>query len=187
MKYFELFDDMLIHDRWDLGDPVDEQGREIDPWQFKKGRFLELQGTPLLPLAYSGLALDFTTTPLGIPVVHARLAALFERLGIQNQVQLMPARVEGHFGPYFILNILHIIRCIDDARCEEVQYRTLEDGDPDRVGEYRVVAGLRIDPSKVGDAHIFRPWGWRIVIIVSEHLKQAMEEVGVSGTKFTEA
>ncbi|AKJ07745.1 Hypothetical protein AA314_09371 [Archangium gephyra] len=45
---------------------------------------------------------------------------------------------------------------------------------------------MRIDPSKVGDAEIFRPWGWQTIILVSERVKQAMEEAGVTGTRFTE-
>jgi hypothetical protein len=54
------------------------------------------------------------------------------------------------------------------------------------VGEYRVVAGMRIDPDKVGDARIFRPWGWTVALIVSEELKQAMEQEGLTGTRFIE-
>ena len=72
------------------------------------------------------------------------------------------------------------------ARSEEVQHYTPEDGQPNKVGEYRVVAGLRIDPSQVGDAHVFRPWGWPVVLLVSEYLKQAMDQEGFTGTRFTE-
>jgi hypothetical protein len=36
-----------------------------------------------------------------------------------------------------------------------------------------------------GGARIFRTWGWP-VLIVSEELKQAMEQEGITGTRFTE-
>jgi hypothetical protein len=101
-------------------------------------------------------------------------------------VQFIPVQVEGHTGPYFILNALRIIRCIDDARCIEVQYWRPEDEQPEKVGEYRSVAGLRIDPSKVGDVPIFRTWGWRIALIISEDIKQAIESEGLSGTRLVE-
>jgi hypothetical protein len=52
-------------------------------------------------------------------------------------VQFLPAQVDGHPEPYFILNPLRVIRCIDDARCEEVQRFTPEDGQPEKVGQYR--------------------------------------------------
>jgi hypothetical protein len=186
VRYFELFDNMRIPGRWALRSPVDEHGLEIDPWQFREGRSLDLQGAPRLPLARSGGALDFSHTGLAIPVVSRRVKAVFERLGLQQQVQFFPAQVEGHAEPYFILNVLRIIRCIDEVRSEEIHHWKPEDGNPEKVGQYRVVSGMRIDPTQVGDAHIFRPWGWRVVTIVSERLKEAMEVEGITGPRFTE-
>jgi len=87
---------------------------------------------------------------------------------------------------YFILNSLRVVRCIDDAACEEVKYWSPEDGQPELVGEYRVVSGMRIAPSRVGGAHIFRPWGWPVALVVSEEIKSALERAGASGTKFEE-
>jgi hypothetical protein len=186
VRYFDLFTNMRLPGRWILEDPVDEDSHEIDPWQFEKGRRLDLRGTMRCSLAHPGHALDFSFSVLGVPVVHARVVSIFERLKLLEQVQFFPAQVEGQADPYFILNILRIIRCIDDARSEEVLYWKPEDGRPDKVGQYRGVGGMRIDPSRVGDAHIFRPWGWRVALIVSEVLKQAMEQDGITGTKFTE-
>jgi hypothetical protein len=54
------------------------------------------------------------------------------------------------------------------------------------VGHYKNVRGLKVDPAKIGDAHIFRPWGWLVVLIVSEHIKRALEQEGITGTKFIE-
>jgi len=184
-RYFDLMDDMRVPGRWLLGSPVDAQEQEIDPWQFDEGRLLELKDVPRFPLDVPGRSLDFSLAAFGIPVVHGRFAQLLERLNVR-EVQCIPARVEGHSEPYFILNPLRIIRCIDDARSEEVRYWKPEDGQPDKVGEYRVVAGMRIDPAKVGDARIFRPWGWVVVLIVSEDLKLALEQEGLTGTRFVE-
>jgi hypothetical protein len=94
--------------------------------------------------------------------------------------------VEGQTEPYFILNLLRVIRCIDEARSEEVRHWRPEDGQPEKVGQYQVVSGMRIDRTQVGDAHIFRPWGWDVALIVSEHLKQALEVEGITGLRFTE-
>ncbi|EPX60714.1 hypothetical protein D187_001363 [Cystobacter fuscus DSM 2262] len=46
--------------------------------------------------------------------------------------------------------------------------------------------GLRIAPTQVGDARIFRPWGWEIALIVSESIKEAMQGLGVTGARFEE-
>jgi hypothetical protein len=39
----------------------------------------------------------------------------------------------------------------------------------------------------VGAASVFRPWGWTVVLIVTERIKLAMEREGMTGTRFREA
>jgi hypothetical protein len=184
-KYFHLRDDRRSQTRWHLGSPMGEQGEELDPWQFFKGQSLELGHTPRFPLDVPGEPLDFCWAAFAIPVVHERFVQIFHRLHVQD-VQFIPALVEGHKEPYFILNTLREIRCIDDARCAEVEYWQPEDGQPEKVGRYRYVHDLRIDPSKVGDARVFRTWGWNIALVLSEDLKQAIEAAGITGTRFVE-
>jgi len=186
-RFFDLDDDRQSLDRWHLRSPTDEHGQEIDPWQFDEGRWLEPQGLIRFPVRPDGRTLDFTLAAFSIPVVSSRVVQLFERLGIQREVQFLPVEVEGHAGPYFILNTLSIIRCIDDSRCGEVRYFKPEDGQPEKVGQYKVVYRMRIDPTRAGDVHIFRPWGWRVALVVSEELKEAMEREGLTGPEFTEA
>jgi len=197
MKYYELYDDVYIPGRWHLRFPLfkdggeagaredDDQRELFDVWRFKEGRVLEIEEPIRLTMKPAGIALEFSET-LGGPVVHQRVVSLFESLGLQKEVQFIPVEVEGQREPWFILNALQVIRCIDDARCDEVFYRLPEHGDPDRVGQYRNVRGLKVDPEKIGGAHIFRPWGWKVVLIVSEHVKSAMEAEGITGTKFIE-
>jgi hypothetical protein len=186
MRYFQLRDDMRMQGRWVLGEPLDELGQEVDPWQFEQGQALTPRGLFRLRPFQPGRAVDFSTAGVATPVIHVRFADLFARLDIQDEVQLFPAQVEGQTDPYFILNVLHVIRCIDDARCEEVRRYTASDSQPEKAGQYRNVVGLRIDPSRVGGSHIFRPWGWPVAMIVSERLNAAMEEAGVTGAKLTE-
>ena len=184
-KYYDLMDDRESLSRWHLGSPLDAQDNPINPWQFFKSRILELGTTPRFPLDVPGQPLDFCWAAFSIPIIHERFVRLFQRLNVPD-VQFIPAQVEGHQGPYFILNTLRAIPCIDDARCQEVEYWQPEDKQPEKIGQYRVVSGLRIDPGKVGDARIFRTWGWSIALIVSEDLKLAIEEAGLTGTWFVE-
>ncbi|HEX5744673.1 MAG TPA: DUF1629 domain-containing protein [Archangium sp.] len=196
-RYFKLYDDMSIPGRWNLRFPFfkdggdsgsceDDDEREFfDTWRFNEGRGLEVDEPIRLTMKPVGIALEFSEA-MGIPIVHRRVVSLFERLGLQKEVQFIPVEVEGQTEPWFILNALQVIRCIDDARCDEVFYWGPEDGEPDRIGEYQNVRGLKVDPEKIGGAHIFRPWGWLVVLIVSEYVKTAMEEEGITGIKFLE-
>jgi len=197
VRYYKINDDKYIPGRWYLRIPLfkdgeDEGGREdddqrelFDTWRFNEGRVLEIERPIRLSMKPAGVALEYTES-VGIPIVHRRVVSLFEGLGLQKEVQFLPVEVEGQMEPWFILNALQVIRCIDDARCEEVLYWGPEDGEPDRIGEYQNVRGLKVDPAKIGGAHIFRPWGWKVVLIVSEHVKSAMEAEGITGIKFIE-
>ncbi len=185
MRYFELFDDMRILDRWEFDSPLDKDGQEIWHGQFSRGMPLEIRTPASIPLYSPGRALDYTTTALGIPVVHAKFREAFERLRIQDQLQFFPTTIEGQPDSYFLVNVLRVIRCIDDAKCEAVFHYTEEDEEPDRVGEYRNVRGLRIDSRQVGTCHIFRPWGWQLAVIVSERVKEALE-ASITGARFRE-
>ncbi|HYO64883.1 MAG TPA: DUF1629 domain-containing protein, partial [Archangium sp.] len=131
-----------------------------------------------------GSPLDFTEAGFAIPVIHERVKTLLERLSVP-EVQFLVAEVESRSEPYFVLNPTRLIPCIDEARCERVIHWRPEDGRPERVGEYRVVDGLRIDPTKVGGARLFRICGWPMLII-SEDIKEALEHEGVTGTEFIE-
>ncbi len=182
-RYYELRDDVYHPGRWHLRHPVDEHGQKINPWQFTEGRRLDAMGTIRFPVRPDGVELEFTQDAFSTPVVHRRAVQLFERLGLQD-VQFIPVEVEGNTGPWFILNALRVIRCIDEARCREVRHFKPEDGQPEKVGEYKYVLGLRIDPARAESAHLFRAWGWD-ALLVSEDLKQALEREGITGTVFT--
>ncbi|MFY0568557.1 imm11 family protein [Archangium lansingense] len=187
-RYFELLDEMSVPGRWVVYQKdIDEHGRQVDPWQFKRGTLLQVEGRPMLGIAHPGIPLDFSLTELATPVVTGRFVSLFEQLELGNEVQFIPAQVEGQTEPFFILNVLHVIRCIDDARCEHVSYWTPEDGEPELVGKYQNVRGLKVDPARMGWLSICRPRGWTGAIIITERIKLAMERAGITGLRLREA
>ncbi|NTX58749.1 imm11 family protein, partial [Myxococcus sp. CA039A] len=119
------------------------------------------------------------------PVVHASVAAIFRELA-PDDVQLIPVEVEREPESFFILVATRLVRCLDETACAEVSHYTAEDGPPERVGHYRTVRGLRIDPVKTEGARVLRTWGWPVSLIVSEGIKEALEHAGVSGVRFAE-
>ncbi|GEN05952.1 hypothetical protein SAMN05443572_102930 [Myxococcus fulvus] len=161
-------------------------GREVeDPWVFKKGRRIESPGWLRIPVDVPGKVFDFTLAGISTPVVHVRVATLLTELA-PEEVQVIPVEIPGHAEQYSILVATRLIECIDDTSSREVERWMEEDGRPEKVGHYRDVDGLRIDTSKVGDAKLFRTWGWSVALIVSEDLKLALEALGVTGMRFTE-
>ncbi|MCP3140214.1 imm11 family protein [Pyxidicoccus xibeiensis] len=185
-RYYDLKDDMRIRGRWLLGTPTDAQGREVDdPWMFYRGERLPDLGPLKLPITVPGRALDFSRAAFAAPVVHARVASVLSELA-PEEVQALPVEIEGRPEPFFILVATQLIQCIDERASRHVRKWTPEDGRPEKLGKYRDVRGMRIDPSNVGDAKIFRPQGWAIVLIVREDIKDALEGMGATGTTFEE-
>ncbi|WP_408888155.1 imm11 family protein [Myxococcus faecalis] len=185
-RFFDLKIDVYVPGRWYLSDPQNPAGDEIeDIWQFIQGKPVELAERLRIPLYQAGASLDFTTAGAGqAPIVSDRVASLFRQMAPED-IQLFPVDVEGEAGPFFLLNVAREIRCIDDAACAAVQIRTADEY-TERVGEYRSVSRLRIDKAKVGDARVFRTWGWHAPIIVDEDLKDALEANGIFGGRFDE-
>jgi uncharacterized protein DUF1629 len=185
-QYFDLTDDVYISSRWDLGRPLDEQGQQMEDWLFTKGEPVTIEGRPHIPVrGGEGKALDFSEAGIGVPLVSARVASVFAELAPKD-VQLIPVDVEAHAEQFYILVCTRLVKCIDDEASDEVRYWKPEDGRPEKTGRYRSVIGMRIDPVQVGDAKVFRPWGWDVVLIISEDIKQALERMGATGAKFTE-
>lgn len=186
-RYFDLKLDVYVKGRWYLGEPVDLSCRQIeDIWQFIDGRRVVDPGPLRIPIYRSGIPLDIEFAGAGqAPILSERAASVFREMA-PNDVQLFPVEVEGQTEPYHLLNVARTVRCIDDAACEEARLYTPDDDMPDKLGQYHVVSGLRIDKSKVGDERVFRLWGWSSPIIVDAEIKGALERTGIKGGRFDE-
>jgi hypothetical protein len=186
-RYFDLSEDVEAPGRWHLGDATDAHGVELDdPWMFLKGKPVQVNSRLRIPFDEPGRPLDFSAAGIGqAPILHVKLATVFAELA-QQDIQLLPVDIPGQPEQFSLLVATRMFRCIDEKASEEVLFWEPRHGQPEKVGQYRSVAGMRIDPSKVGDAKVFRPWGWSIVLIVSEDIKDALEQTGATGLYFTE-
>jgi hypothetical protein len=180
MRYFKLADDIEIIGRWELGTPVDSEGKQLGSSVFLNGEPVDVNGQLHVPLSAQGTPLDFSLADVGaIPVVHEKVADVLARLA-RDDVQLIPVRVGSRPERYFLVNVTRLVKCIDDQASGRVRYWRPEDGFPERVGTYFSVSGMRIDTTRVGSAQMFRTWGWHIALIVSENIKAELERVGAT-------
>ncbi len=181
-RFFELADDVYVPHRWHLDTPTDSQGCKVDDGQFSLGAPVRVTERLRIPVEIAGQPLDFTEAGIGIPVVHVRVASLFSELA-PGDVQLLPVDVQGQPDQYLILVATRLIRCIDE-QASRIDFWTQEDGVPHKVGQYFSILDLRIDKEKVGTARAFRPEGWDVALVVSGEIKDALERMGDSGTRF---
>ncbi|XXF78333.1 hypothetical protein P2318_00825 [Myxococcaceae bacterium GXIMD 01537] len=185
MRFFRLSDDVNAPGRWHLTTPVDGQGKEVeDPWRFTEGHPVSVQGRLSLPVDIPGRALDFTLAGLSIPVAHVKVASILAALAPRD-VQFIPVDIDGQPEQYVLLVATRLIPCIDE-QASGVQVWGPEDGLPEKVGQYFSMRHLRIDPTTVGDARVFRARGWPGPLVVSDNIKDALERSGATGLTFTE-
>jgi hypothetical protein len=182
--FFRLSDDVYVPRRWHLDTPIDSQGHRVFDWDFKRGTPVDVKERLKIPIETAGRPLDFTEAGIRIPVVHVKVASMLAERA-PGDVQLIPADIEGHPEQYLVLVATRLIRCIDE-QASRILFWTPEDGEPDRVGQYRDVRDMRIDKTKVGNAKVFRPEWWEVALVVSEEIKDAMDALGATGTRFQE-
>jgi hypothetical protein len=63
--------------------------------------------------------------------VHSRVGDLLTRMAPKD-VQLFPVEVEKQRERCFLVNVIRIVKCIDDQASEEVSYWTEKDGLPEK-------------------------------------------------------
>ena len=138
-RYFKLTENMDEQERWLLGIPIDEQGQAVGAWVFLNGEPVHVKGRFLVPIKHPGEGLDYSLADMGgVPVVTEKVARVFNQLS-PNDVQIFPATVIGQSGSHFLLNVVRLVKCIDDEASGEVGYWEPEDGQPERLGQYHLL------------------------------------------------
>ena len=87
-------------------------------------------------------------------------------------------------GNYYVMIIETQIDCVDEEMSRFEKHKANDLTKPDEVGEFKTFFRLVVDPSKIGDHHIFRLKKHLASIIVSEEVKRRFEEAGVTGAVF---
>jgi len=180
--FYRLCADPRAGSRWSLKAPIDREGVEIDSRLFTAGARLPDMGGFRLPVREPGDEVDFNFCDFDMVVTPARVNAALAQLA-GAVVQRFPVDVEGSSREYEILNVCDLVPCVDETRTYVMRWGEA-DGRPDKVGEYRMLADLRINAEAAAGHHMFRIAGWPIALIVSQETKQLFEQFGVTGVSY---
>jgi hypothetical protein len=180
VAYSRVLVDGSIGDLWFLGKPVEPSGAAIDARRFTA---CEPFGPVVEPLRLSiqrpGRVARLTFGPFDMPVVDQQLSDAFAAAA-DRDVELVSAIAEDG-TELSIVNVLPCLECIDEANTVGEKWAE-SDGRADRVGMYRTIVHLVIDPSRV-DHEIFRVAGWKIALIVSDRFADATGLAAVEGVR----
>ncbi|MDP2226817.1 MAG: hypothetical protein Q8J78_05015 [Moraxellaceae bacterium] len=181
--YYRVVVDPKAIDRWYLGAPFDSEGGEVDPRDFTQGKVTGWNASLVVRLRKTGRQIDFNFADFDMVVVDRRLSPILREFS-GTSLQLLHSTVDGTKNAYDIVNVCDLVDCIDESSSQYLKWSSA-DGRPEKIGQYRMITSLRIDPSRASGHHLFRLVGWPVALIVSGELKAALEASGVSGVSFS--
>lgn len=181
-KFYLLLADPTATSRWYLKSPLDPSGNEVDPRLFTQGVPVGSQPSLTLPLRRNGDAVGFNFCDFDMVVTPAAVNAELEAL-TGSAIQRIPVTVDKRGDEFEILNVCELVQCVDESRSLLTKW-TEADGRPEKVGQFRMIVKLRIDPVAANGHHIFRVAGWPIALLVSEEVKNFLEARKVSGLNY---
>jgi Immunity protein family (Imm11) len=183
MLYYRILaDDRRFPDRWFLDEPVANGGNEIDAREFAYGRSYTGPLPVNVPVQCDGRKVQFNLAAFDMPVVSEEIAHLVAKIACA-EVECFPVTIGGAIPGYAILNAVCREACVDESRSEILRWNP-EDGRPDKVGRYRMVSNLTIDPARAQNRHLFRVEDWEVALIVSDKVKEALEDIPNLGVVF---
>jgi hypothetical protein len=172
--------ELRLPKRWFL-DRITADGVRVYPKNFATGQRSKARNVKIR-VQYEGHPLDITLIGMTLPVVSARAKSVIDSVS-SSEMEFIPASISGHSADYYVINTLITRDCLDTKK--SIFDRWTQDGPrPDLAGEIECVYRLVVDPKCVKDSMIFRITQWMMPIIVSERLKNAIEQAGLSGIKF---
>jgi len=120
--------------------------------------------------------------PFDMPVVSVELGEKLRVLAGKD-LQLVPARIDG-VDAVRILTALKCCDCIDKSRTIGTKWMPT-DGRPDKVGNYRMIIKLFIDPERTGGSHVLRIHDWQTPLIISDHVSTQLTRQELEGVRLT--
>ena len=177
-----MADDQNYAARWHLGEPRTGNGDEIDAREFRYGQPYKGPLPTHVPISYDGDRVTFLLAAFDMPIVSDEVADVIQEIA-PHDVQRFPITVGEYIYGYEILNVIHVVDCVDEERSGIMKWGP-EDGRPDKVGQYRSVNPLVIDPQKVDGHSLFRVKGSLVKLIVSDEVVNALEGLPDLGVVF---
>jgi hypothetical protein len=184
--FYELaMSDVL--DRWRLSivsDAGGERGLRYGWMDLAWARHVPVVPPLQLIVEKCGERADVSFVRAAIPVLSSRAAEIVRSLTTASEIELIPAQIAGETAEYFVLNVLSVVRCLDEQKTRYVRKWTKDSIRPDRAGDYRTLLGVVIDPSVAQGHNLFRLGGSLVELIASQSIKEAFDSDGLTGVSF---
>jgi len=165
-----------------IGDARGNDDSEFGWRDLTWGRHVNLVAPLKVIVSKEGVKRDFTIDiRAGVPILSLRAAEVVHSLA-DKEVEIIPAEIVGDPDKYYVVNVLSVVKCVDEERTKVVEKWTADSYRPDRIGEYKRLVGLVIRPEFALGHNLFRVWGsYSANVIASLKMKEELERAGVTG------
>lgn len=183
MRYYRMLDD-LTGERWFIGEFKFKEGESV--WNFVASGIKDsLSYIPKAEITHKGKAVNITFGDFDIFVVDEKARNCFS----SEEVQFFSIQISHRdysLKKYFIMTIINELACLDESLSEFDVYDKNDEIRPDLAGQYKTVYKMIVDKSKTNGLDIFRIKNYNVAVIVSENLKNKLEQHLITGVKFKE-
>jgi hypothetical protein len=172
VRYYRITVAPDVGQQWYPEEPVGPDGLSIDARTFVD--CAPYDGPPLaLRTRQRGRKFQINFGPFDMPVADVEFCKKLGELA-RNDLQIVAATIDGT-EPACIVNVLTCCDCIDEARTVGTKW-TAADRRPEKVGLYRMIVRLFVDPGCVGGSDVFRIRNWETPLIVSERVASSLTQ-----------
>lgn len=184
MRYFEIEPQLETKHGWILGEI--HGINEDDLWDLSSTKkLIAIPANILVEVDTPGDLIDYNLVYPEIVIISSMLKDIFSTC----KVQLLPITVlaGGYtYNEFYIFKPLLEIDCVDENSSKFRKWRANNKIRPDLVGEYEEISTLKLDKAKVGLEDVFKIKKYLVSTIVSEKIKNKLEESNATGIYFKE-
>jgi hypothetical protein len=186
MQYYKITPREETWPYWFLRSPRAADGTKLDARDFTIGKRYAGDTTGwTVPVGEPGREIPFNFAAFMMIVASTEIGARLAEL-CGETLQRIPVQIIGSTQSYEILNNLDLVPdCIDFERCESISRYTEDSSRPDRLGEVRLIFGLRIKPEIAHGHHFFKFSEYHPPLIVSQDMKNILDSMGVNDVDYT--
>lgn len=166
-----------------------------DRWIINSSQKLESwNANPTAVFEGSFIHSDFPFTAYDIPVFSQKLKSLIEKIA-PGSVQYLALDIfnestKSHLSGYYIANYLHNIDCLDRSLSKyEVWTKDnllFWEDRPQMLNTFRDIKKIVLNSKLIGESKLFRLWGWDVMVIANEDVKNSIELANITGCNFRE-
>ena len=164
-----------------LNEPLEKiSGKIYEDYVFQQGKKIEIANELVIGKSWGKKFADFHMSLGGAFYINEKFINCLKTVGETNY-QLLPITVLPEEKPYFILNTLNVIDCVD-RELSKFTLWTEEDNRPDKLGKFHGFDKMVLDRTKVPNGvHIFLLKGYDILTVVTKELVEEFEKNDVKG------